>query len=391
MQVQAAGAMQVQAAGATQVQAASASEPTAAVVASTETREADTRGGSARCETGGEPSTAGLGDSCDAGGSSDAGLSTEAALELVAKAESAKRGGNATMTVHGWSISYVLRPPCSCSRGDIYLVCPSDGDVVRSIIGLRRKLGLAPPPPAPALPPRVPMAAARAAEGGEHDASGDAVPAPDGAAAMRSAPPATRRQRTLSRPKAAMAHAARQQLESAAADAARAHDAVALSRRHVEAAKAVEEAALALVEAAMAKHAKAEAAVSKAYADAQEAARALEATRMHVCVVAGCGERFHDAAALRAHAVRAHRTRHTASTQASPAKRWLKCLGAIDRSASHNTVTSEKPAASDKKRSDRGEGGGGASEKRVRQRTVEREGVLGTRRASLGASAEGSS
>ena len=45
-------------------------------------------------------------------------LSQEAAAELLERANTARRGGNASSVIHGWSISYVLRPPGSSSRGD---------------------------------------------------------------------------------------------------------------------------------------------------------------------------------------------------------------------------------------------------------------------------------
>ena len=61
-----------------------------------------------------------------------------------------KRGGNVTnLNVHGWTISYVLRPAGSASRGDIYMIDPNDGEMLRSIVGLQRKLGLPAPAPAP--------------------------------------------------------------------------------------------------------------------------------------------------------------------------------------------------------------------------------------------------
>ena len=59
-------------------------------------------------------------------------LSAGAAEELVDKASACKRGGNVSgLVVHGWSISYVLRPPGHSSRGDLYMVDPADGEVSR--------------------------------------------------------------------------------------------------------------------------------------------------------------------------------------------------------------------------------------------------------------------
>lgn len=57
------------------------------------------------------------------GGAPPRGLTEAEGVEVVARAEAAKRGSNQSMVVHGWHLTYVLRPPGSSSRGDIYMVC----------------------------------------------------------------------------------------------------------------------------------------------------------------------------------------------------------------------------------------------------------------------------
>ena len=73
------------------------------------------------------------------------GLSEAEANELVEVVKKAKAGpGGSTSKHRGWAIKVEMRPGVT-TNGDIYVRDPSDGEVVRSIVHLKRKLGLAPP------------------------------------------------------------------------------------------------------------------------------------------------------------------------------------------------------------------------------------------------------
>ena len=52
--------------------------------------------------------------------------------------------GAGTSEHRGWAIKIELRPGVT-ANGDMYVRDPSDGEVIRSIVHLKRKLGLEPP------------------------------------------------------------------------------------------------------------------------------------------------------------------------------------------------------------------------------------------------------
>ena len=168
-------------------------------------------------------------------------------------------------------------------------VDPCDGEVIRSIVGLKRKLGLQAPLPIALIQP----AAARV---------------PNGVAREPSIP-GTRRQRLLQRPKAEAARLARQELQSAEGELLDARqsekDAVQQVARLVE----HEHYAIARAEAAAAAHMDAEAAVAAAFKASKDAARELRTGRIHVCFIDGCQQSFPHAAQLRRHQARAHKKR----------------------------------------------------------------------------------
>ena len=47
-----------------------------------------------------------------------------------------------TRVVLGWTLTYTLRPPGACSRGDLLIVDPRDEQKIFSVISFKRKLGL---------------------------------------------------------------------------------------------------------------------------------------------------------------------------------------------------------------------------------------------------------
>ena len=87
------------------------------------------------------------GDADDEGGE-PAPLSADDALNLVSTFEHMQRDNrNTTTEVCGWSFRYVQRPPGrGGTKGDMYVQPPGDGAVIRSLVGLKRRLGMAPPP-----------------------------------------------------------------------------------------------------------------------------------------------------------------------------------------------------------------------------------------------------
>jgi hypothetical protein len=222
------------------------------------------------------------------------------AMELLERAEAAKRGGNCSLVVHEWSIAYVLRPPGSCSRGDIYMVDPIDGEVIRSMVGLKRKLGLAPLAPSREGRSSMPLAACL----------------PNAAAAPPSVP-GTRRQKALARPKAEAAREARRQLARLEAEDERAKHTEAAVALHVEHLATREIAAVTAADEAVAALRECERQVATAYQAARAAEQARRASRMHVCFAVGCRERFADAAALRLHEARAHRRKTSIQLRSS--------------------------------------------------------------------------
>jgi hypothetical protein len=222
------------------------------------------------------------------------------AMELLERAEAAKRGGNCSLVVHDWSIAYVLRPPGSCSRGDIYMVDPIDGEVIRSMVGLKRKLGLAPLAPSREGRSSMPLAAFL----------------PHAAAAAPSVP-GTRRQKALARPKAEAARVARRQLARLEAEDERAKHTEAAVALHEEHLVTREIATVTAAEEAVAALRECERQVATAYQAAREAEQARRASRMHVCFAVGCRERFADAAALRLHEARAHRRKTSIQLRSS--------------------------------------------------------------------------
>jgi len=221
-------------------------------------------------------------------------------MELLERAEAAKRGGNCSLVVHEWSIAYVLRPPGSCSRGDIYMVDPIDGEVIRSMVGLKRKLGLAPLAPSREGRSSMPLAAFL----------------PQAAAAAPSVP-GTRRQKALARPKAEAAREARRQLARLEAEDERAKHTEAAVALHVEHLATREIAAVTAADEAVAALRECERQVATAYQAARAAEQARRASRMHVCFAVGCRERFADAAALRLHEARAHRRKTSIQLRSS--------------------------------------------------------------------------
>jgi hypothetical protein len=222
------------------------------------------------------------------------------AMELLERAEAAKRGGNCSLVVHEWSIAYVLRPPGSCSRGDIYMVDPIDGEVIRSMVGLKRKLGLAPLAPSREGRSSMPLAACLS-----------------NAAAAAPSVPGTRRQKALARPKAEAAREARRQLARLEAEDERAKHTEAAVALHVEHLATREIAAVTAAEEAVAALRECERQVATAYQAARAAEQARRASRMHVCFAVGCRERFADAAALRLHEARAHRRKTSIQLRSS--------------------------------------------------------------------------
>jgi len=222
------------------------------------------------------------------------------AMELLERAEAAKRGGNCSLVVHEWSIAYVLRPPGSCSRGDIYMVDPIDGEVIRSMVGLKRKLGLAPLAPSREGRSSMPLAAFL----------------PQAAAAAPSVP-GTRRQKALARPKAEAAREARRQLARLEAEDERAKHTEAAVALHVEHLATREIAAVTAADEAVAALRECERQVATAYQAARAAEQARRASRMHVCFAVGCKVRFPDAAALRLHEARAHRRKTSIQLRSS--------------------------------------------------------------------------
>ena len=219
-------------------------------------------------------------------------LGESEASELIEMVEEAKRGGNFAQTIHGWSVSFVLRPPGMGSRGDVYVVDPTDGEVIRSIVGLKRKLGLATPTERVALVRMPPSHALGAAQE-------DAQPSM----------PSTRRRRELDRPKEFELRDSRFKAGAAAEEWKLASESVHAAKARAEELRRSEEAACVAAKAAEEAHTKAMAAVTRAKQEAVEAARELNQGRLHVCLVNGCGERFGDAGALQRHKSRAHRAR----------------------------------------------------------------------------------
>ena len=71
--------------------------------------------------------------------------------ELIDVVHRVQRGGSGMTSVLAngltWTMLYERRLPGRSRRGDIYVTDPRDGEVIRWIVGLRRKLGLAAPPP----------------------------------------------------------------------------------------------------------------------------------------------------------------------------------------------------------------------------------------------------
>ena len=197
----------------------------------------------------------------------------------------------------------------------VYMVDPRDGEVIRSLVGLQRKLGLA-PPAAPPLPPNgsgSAMASVDAVRLGEqgHALRRPPLPPADGGAL----PPlvtstCTRRQRRELRPKAHAARIARRAMEEAEAEAQRAAVAAEAASQRLCALETAARRAVAAVEEAASAHAAAEKAVAAAIEAARLAAIERERSRAHLCLEDGCGQRFANRGALRRHQHRVHRTAH---------------------------------------------------------------------------------
>ena len=170
-------------------------------------------------------------------------LSENEAIELVQAAEAARRGGNVSRSVHGWSLSYVLRPPGSGSRGDIYMVDPSDGEVIRSIVGLKRKLGLA-----------APLAIPRAVDPVLAPSLGTAANRPLNDDPMTAPALATRRRKMLERPKAEAARLARCAVVNATSEVTSKREQAAALEQRAKALGLQEEGAVAKADQAAAAH-----------------------------------------------------------------------------------------------------------------------------------------
>ena len=101
----------------------------------------------ASSEAAAAPPQVGAGDADDAD-DVPAPLSADDALNLVSRfAHMQRENRNTTTEVCGWSFRYVQRPPGrGGTKGDMYVQPPGDGAVIRSLVGLKRRLGMAPPP-----------------------------------------------------------------------------------------------------------------------------------------------------------------------------------------------------------------------------------------------------
>ena len=101
----------------------------------------------ASSEAAAAPPQVGAGDADDAD-DVPAPLSADDALNLVSTFGHMQRENrNTTTEVCGWSFRYVQRPPGrGGTKGDMYVQPPGDGAVIRSLVGLKRRLGMAPPP-----------------------------------------------------------------------------------------------------------------------------------------------------------------------------------------------------------------------------------------------------
>ena len=69
-------------------------------------------------------------------------LTAEQAQELLDKVdEMRKKRSNGSFTHLGWKMTWSWR----ASHGDMCVIDPTDGSKIHSVIGLKRRLGLAPP------------------------------------------------------------------------------------------------------------------------------------------------------------------------------------------------------------------------------------------------------
>jgi hypothetical protein len=80
-----------------------------------------------------------------------------------------KRRSNSTFTFNGWKMLWQWRT--SAAVGDLTMIDPVDGSKIHSVIGLKRRLGLAEAPPKPPAPDPAPAPAppALSTGGGELD------------------------------------------------------------------------------------------------------------------------------------------------------------------------------------------------------------------------------
>ena len=101
----------------------------------------------ASSEAAAAPPQVGAGDADDAD-DVPAPLSADDALNLVSTFGHMQRENrNTTTEVCGWTFRYVQRPPGrGGTKGDMYVQPPGGGAVIRSLVGLKRRLGMAPPP-----------------------------------------------------------------------------------------------------------------------------------------------------------------------------------------------------------------------------------------------------
>ena len=110
-------------------------------------------------------------------------LTAEQAQELLDKVdEMRKKRSNGSFTHLGWKMTWSWR----ASHGDMCVIDPTDGSKIHSVIGLKRRLGLA-PPQGVEDPSALPGAADGAAENGE--GSGEGGEASSAAAGPKPLPP----------------------------------------------------------------------------------------------------------------------------------------------------------------------------------------------------------
>ena len=122
--------------------------------------EADTTADAADTAADAADATADAADAADGEASVPAAeLTDEQMQELIAKVEEVrKKRSNTQFTVFGWKVLWSWRQ--QADHGDMTVIDPASGGKIHSVIGLKRRLGLAAAAPGLPPPPRAALAAA---------------------------------------------------------------------------------------------------------------------------------------------------------------------------------------------------------------------------------------